>query len=85
MTIEVVDLSSEVGRLVRSMEAALRRAEATMERAATLVGAAQGAPEMSVQAQGIYLRARARAARLRAALDRLGDDGEGLDLGVWRA
>lgn len=85
MKVEVVDLSDSTAEVVRIMEDALRKAEATVERAAGLVGLATREPERLVEAQVIYARARRRVARLQAAVDRLVDGGRGDLAGeVWR-
>lgn len=77
MTIAFVDLSSDADRVVRSMEAALRVAEATVASAAVLVEIAEVVPERLAEARSIYFRAKSRVEKLQEMLDFVVGGGQG--------
>lgn len=66
-----IDLSGEAGLGLRSMEIALATAKATEKRAALLLVLARSSPDLLAKAQGIYVRAGARARNIQARLDQL--------------
>jgi hypothetical protein len=69
MKIMVVDLSSDLGMALKSIECALATAKATEKRAEYLLALAKASPELRLKARGIYLRAGARVKKLEKALE----------------
>jgi len=71
MKVVVVDLSSDLGLALKSIEVALAAAKATESRARELLALARTSPEFFAKSRGIYERAGARVRRLERALGRM--------------